>query len=365
MRSDRDWSGPRVLDPDDSGDLAEWLRLWSDWPEREVQAHPGYGRLFLSDASERLACLAWQGAEGAVLYPFILRDLSAAQWWSPGEGPTFDIVTPYGYGGPYLLHADDPKALARRFWPELDRWAVRQGVVSEFVRFSLFREALLDYPGETEQKLLNVVRDLRPDPEALWMDFEHKVRKNVKKARRSDVRVEVDPAGARIEDFLRIYRQTLDRRGADPGYYFSPEFFASLHRVLPEQFAYFHAIAGSRVVSTELVLLSASTAYSLLGGTDQDAFELRPNDLLKFEIMLWLRQRGFARFVLGGGYEPDDGIFRYKASFAPGSTLPFVVGKRVLLPDLYERLVDSRRQNERKLGREWSPKLGYFPEYRG
>ena len=34
--------------------------------------------------------------------------------------------------------------------------------------------------------------------------------------------------------------------------------------------------------------------------------------------------------MLGGGYGADDGIFRYKRSFAPHGLVPFFVGRRVL-----------------------------------
>ena len=42
--------------------------------------------------------------------------------------------------------------------------------------------------------------------------------------------------------------------------------------------------------------------------------------------------------MLGGGYGADDGIFRYKRSFAPHGLVPFFVGRRVLEPELYDEL---------------------------
>ena len=89
------------------------------------------------------------------------------------------------------------------------------------------------------------------------------------------------------------------------------------------------------------MLVSERNAYSFLGGTASDAFELRPNDLLKWELILWLKSAGKRRFVLGGGYGADDGIFRYKRSFAPHGLVPFFVGRRVLEPELYRDLTES------------------------
>ena len=53
--------------------------------------------------------------------------------------------------------------------------------------------------------------------------------------------------------------------------------------------------------------------------------------------------------------ESDDGIFRYKRSFAPRGLVPFYVGRRVLDPELYRDLTES-------VGGPREP--GYFPAYR-
>lgn len=319
-----------VLTPDDE----RWLSAWEAWPEREVHAHPEYVRLYEQDGTRALCTVA-----DGVLYPFLLRS------------DPVDIVTPYGYGGAFRTGDADAGA----FWDAFGAWAAEQGAVSELVRFSLFPERLLPYPGEREPRLVNVVRDLEPPADELWMDYEHKVRKNVNKARRSGLRVELDETGARLGDFVRLYEHTLDRRGAAARYRFPRTFFERIRDRLAGNFVYAHVLAGERVVSSELALLSATSAYSFLGGTDEAAFELRPNDLLKVELMLWAKEAGKRRFVLGGGQQPGDGIFRYKRSFAPRGLVPFEVGMRVLRPEVYEELT-------RRAGGPREP--GFFPAYR-
>jgi hypothetical protein len=317
-----------------SADSAEWLAHWSSWPEREVYAHPGYASLY-EDGQTRALCAAWRCEGGGVLYPFLLRDLRGEPFYTDAA----DTITPYGYGGAFSWGVDRD-TVATDFWSVFDEWAAEQPVVSELVRFALFEDELLPYPGEREQRLVNVVRDLAPSADEIWMDFEHKVRKNVKKARRAGVEIEVDPEGARLDDFLRLYAHTLERRDAPERYRFPREFFERIHGQLTGQFVYAHALYENRVVSSELVLLSARNAYSFLGGTESDAFDLRPNDLLKHDVILWAKDAGKRRFVLGGGYSADDGIFRYKRSFAPHGLVPFSIGRRVLQPALYTELTE-------------------------
>ena len=278
------------------------------------------------------------------LFPFLLRPLAAEPWTELGE-TACDLVTPYGYGGAFAWNCEDGDA--ETFWDQFQSWAVAHRVVSSFARLSVFPEQQLPFAGEVAVNRPNIVRSLDLTPDELWRDFEHKVRKNVNCAKRSGLSVEVDPAGRRIDDFLAVYYATMDRRGAAAAaYFFSREFFACLIRGLPGQFVFFHALLAGRVVSTELVLLSAENMYSFLGGTLAEAFAQRPNDLLKHEAILWGRQAGKRAFVLGGGYDGEDGIYRYKKSFAPDGSRPFCVARQIHDPAAYDRLVERRRQWE-------------------
>ena len=348
----------RVLDATDAADRAAWLAAWQAWPAREVFAHPGYVALYATDGARPLcALLATPG--GTVLYPFLLRPLPDG---SGSDG--HDLTTPYGYGGPVAWGAADVPALAAAFWPAFDAWCAREGIVSEFVRFLLGPADRLPFPGAVEERALNVVRSLDLPADALWMDAEHKVRKNVRRAQASGVTVETDETGARLDAFLSVYHATMDRREAGASYYFPASYFEALHRDLPGQFVYAFAMLDGVAVSAELVLVSETAVYSFLGGTDSAAFGARPNDLLKVEIARWAQNRGKRRFVLGGGYEPGDGIYRYKTSFAPNGSVPFHVGTRVHDAARYDALCERCRALARASGAVWAPAPAFFPAYR-
>lgn len=343
-----------------AADLSRWLAVHRAWAAREVFAHPAYVRLFAGEHDEPLAAYA-ETPTGFILYPFVLRRITAPHLVT-GERPVHDITSPYGYGGAF--HSGAGEVEAKEFWAAFDDFCRTRQVVTEFTRLSLFEDGRLPYPGRTEQKLVNVVRDLRTSPEDMWREFDHKVRKNVSRARRLGVTVEVDETGARLGDFLRIYRDTMDRRHAGASYYFPREFFETIQDDLAGHFCFFHALHDGRVVSTELVLGSALTLYSYLGGTDRSAFDLRPNDLLKCEVIRWGQEHGRWNFVLGGGYAADDGIFRYKRAFAPRGLLPYSVGTRVLDERTYDQLVGAHRARGRRRLPGWEPDPAFFPAYR-
>jgi Acetyltransferase (GNAT) domain len=352
----------RILDAADRRDRKTWIDLWEQWPGREIFGHPDYVRLYAVPRVQALCATA--SADGSyVLYPFLLRTLGDEQYCDVSLRDCTDISTPYGYGGPFRWGAAWNPEAGRAFWLEFDAWAAKSRVVSEVVRLSLFPEILVEYIGDRRVLLDNVVRALNSEDE-LWRDFEHKVRKNVNKARAGGVTVRIDEKGDRLDDFLAIYASTMNRRNARESYYFPREYFERIHADLKGQFAYFHAFVGGAIVSTELVLVSADRIYSFLGGTDAAWFHVRPNDLLKVEIMNWARSAGKKEFVLGGGYASGDGIYRYKLSFAPNGSVPFSIGSRVLNINAYEQMIHARRTFAAMQGVRWQPNPDYFPAYR-
>ncbi len=348
------------LDASNPRDLAAWIDMWKEWPGREVKAHPAYVRLF-ARPGDRVVCAAGRLAGGGILYPLIVRPLASEPWADPGSRKC-DLTNAYGYGGPYAWNVSEFES--QIFWGRFDAWARSLGAVTTFSRLSLFPEQMIPFHGELRERGANIVRRLDVTPEELWSDYEGKVRKNVQRARREGLEVRFDTQGNRVDDFIEIYESTMDRRGALRQYYFPRTFFESIITDLPGQFLFACVMAGDRVVSSEIILISAETAYFFLGGTRAEAFALRPNDLLKHESFLRCRGMGIQRFVLGGGYGADDGLLRYKRSFAPTGERPFHTGVITYDAEEAARLVERRREWERGQGREWNPAEGFFPGYR-
>jgi len=339
---------------------AAWVQLWESWPDREVMAHPEFALLFARDGQQVLAATA-RGRQGGVLYPFIRRPIDAEPWCPSGVS-CCDLTTPYGYGGPFAwgLNAEETHS----FWSQFDRWARAQDVVTSFARLSVFPEDLLPFDGEVAVNSPNVVRHLELSDEELWSDYLPKVRQNVRRALSRGCQLEVDPDGARLEEFHHIYTATMTRRNAAAYYFFPREFFSTILEKLKGHCAFFHVVHQGKAVSSELVLLSRRHAYFFLGGTLAESFELRPNDLLQHETFRWCRAAGKRALVLGGGYRGSEGLLKYKKSFAPRGEVPFKVGMKTYAAALVERLVRERRAWKLSRGAEWNPQPDYFPAYR-
>lgn len=346
----------RILDAAVPADHARWLALWERWPGREVFAHPEYVKLFARPC-DRVVLAVGEDPGGVILFPLVLRPLSAEPWARPGEA-RLDAVSPYGYGGPFA-HGDGPRDDAA-FWTAHQAWCRSARVVSTFARLPLFEGQVPRLPADPEPRGPNVVRALGPDLATIWMEYDRSVRANVKAAERNGVTIEVDETGARLDAFVEVYEHTMSRRGASDWYFFPRSFFEALVARLSGQFVFFHALHAGRVVSTELILVSAEHCYMLLSGTLAEAYPLRPNDLLRHHTVAWAAEHGLTAYVLGGGYEPGDGVYRHKRNFAPKGLLPFrVVG---LVHDAAAARELEVRRAEAEAG--WAPHPGFFPSYR-
>ena len=321
---------------------ARWLTIWEK-TGREPFAHPAYVELFSLD-DETAFALAEVHAHGSALLPLIRRPV-------PGTAGRTDAVSPYGYGGPFVDGDVEPGALLAALMGELEQ----QRLVSVFVRLSLNTNVGQMPPQATVVDLNdNVVVDLRRTEAQVWRDYEHKVRKNVNKAIRAGCTV-VRTEEPDWETFAAVYSTTMTRRDAAAWYRFDVHFFRTFAQRLPGCFSVFSVLdEQGATVSVELVLQSDRYLYSFLGGTLSEAFPMAPNDLLKHEVVRFGIETGRHGFVLGGGMERGDGIFRYKRSFdrtgiATDRALQ-VIGDRAV----YERL-SSARQGTRSC---------FFPQYR-
>ncbi|HEX9402409.1 MAG TPA: GNAT family N-acetyltransferase [Anaeromyxobacter sp.] len=351
----------RVLDAGSRADVTAWLEAWRRWPEREVMAHPEYARLF-ARPDERVVAVLAEAEGGAVLFPLVLRPIAAEPWAAPGED-RWDATTPYGYGGPFAWGEREGHGPA--FWQAYEAWCRDERVVCTFARLSLFPDQLAPLKGKVEVRGPNVVVPLQGGIDAVWRGYDRDVRRRLRVARREGVTVELDRDGARVAEFHEIYAHTMERRRAPAWYRFPCAFFERLVRLLPGQFLLVHALAGGRVLSSELVLASARHVYAFLGGTRSDGFHVYPNEVVRHAAAEWAAADGKAGYVLGGGRSAEDGIYRHKRLLAPKGEVPFRTACLVHDELAYHALARRRDAWEASSGTRWTPLPGFFPAYRG
>ena len=284
----------------------------------------------MKPADYNASVVVYSHSENAkIIYPFYWRHINHLPQFASIKQPLRHIVSPYGYGGAlYEGHTEFRNTASESFEILFNKELRQNGYVTEFVREDIFSERLAKRSvGQVIEQQRNAVVRLDRSEDETWRTYKHKVRKNVKRAKDSGLRVVFDKTGEYLQDFLKVYYKTMTRTEASESFFIPCDRFSALGETLGKSggLLYVHVLGDNEIVSTELLLLSKDAIYSFLGGTLASAFEKRPNDLLKHEVIKWGRENGYKYYVLGGGVTPGDGIFKYKEAFDPGNVLPFYV----------------------------------------
>jgi len=209
-----------------------------------------------------------------------------------------------------------------------------------------------------------------PDREIVWVDttqesellrresFTKAARKNLRRSEREGVEVREAESAADVGAFHRIYIQTMERNDAHRSYFFGEEYFQAILSEMPDSARFLLAAKDGAVIAATLYLQDADNVYSYLGGADHAYQHLRPTNAIVNSAIESAQASGHKRLILGGGYTPGDGIFRFKASFSPlRATLK--LARRIHRPSDFDRLAAEWR--ERNPGVK---ETGFFPPWR-
>ena len=341
----------------------KYLNLISLLDSKEPFLLPDYLDIF-SEGLESVICFYYFNEESnsRIVFPVHLKPI----YISNEKTQFFDVTTPYGYSGPiFSKEVIDSDVI--EFWKKIDSWYMENNVVSEFVRFNLSNNHL-NYSGEVLQTMLNI-KGVILEEDMQFKSFDRKVRKNVNKAKRENLKSKVyfmNIDDDKIDEFFNIYIETMVRTNAVKKFHYSLEDFTSFIKFNSDYCAICSVYYDSIPIASELVLISGNCLYSFLGGTDEKYFDKRPNDFLKVELINWARNKSLEYYVLGGGYGFEDGIFKYKKTFFPKDVVDYFTGRKIINNEIYVNLTDKVNDERVLLGLN---KLDiksetYFPIYR-
>ncbi len=320
-----------------------------------------YARILEAHAGHAARLLVFEAAGSRIAYPFLLRPIQELPFAGAGGHGRYDTVTPE-YTGPLWLGRDDRACdRARAAFAELVEGTCRElGIVAEFAHLNPWRasEALLD-PACVEVDREIVFIDLTLGDELWTKSLSSDARRMTKRAEKAGVHVRRARSREDVLEFHRLYTSTMKRRAALDRYYFPPEYFLAFFETLPERSFFALAEYQGRPVAGGLYLHDANDVYWHLSAVDMAYRDVAPVNALHYDTIRWAARAGKKRLICGGGYEPGDGVFRFKATFSP-LRARFQVYKRVRDRGAYETLVEAWCAHHGAP----PPTAGFFPAYR-
>ena len=325
----------------------------------DVYLSKGYAQLYINDERDEAVEYRYKSQWGEVKYIFIKREIPDRI-----EGKAYyDLITPYGYGGPVLENVADPGKtghIVQAFAEDFQNYCLAHDIVSELIVFhpllqnnNIFGEIYdVSFYKET------VFMDLQNE-EAVWNNMKAACKNRIRKAAKQGLKVTKDSSKESLEKFIELYYRTMDKNHATDFYYFDEAYFSKLMD-LNGSAEIFNVILNHKTIAGIIVLKGEQYIHYHLGATDPEYYSLSPNNLLFYEVAKWGVSQGFQRFHLGGGYSDlEDGLLRFKKNLNQNGVLKQHLGKKIQNPGIYSRLTENHLNRSSVL-----KDRSFFPAYR-
>lgn len=272
----------------------------------------------------------------------------------------YDIVTPYGYGGPYIESCVEGKKdqLLEEYKVNFGRYCNANKIVSEFVRFHPIINNGRDFSRIYEAQCIRqtVGTNLESD-DPVANEFSKSARKYVRRAVRNGVIWRVTEGPRDVSQFVDIYYSTMDRDNATDYYYFPLEYFNKCLELFRDHILFVEAIFHEKTIAAGFYLCYGDTIHAHLSGTLKEYLHLSPAYIIKYATAMWGKENGYKRIHYGGGTSnsPEDPLFLFKSKFTKNTFYDFYVGRVVWNQPVYDRLVEMTGKYDTE----------FFPKYRG
>lgn len=319
---------------------------------------PGFGR------EGEAFVFAYQEGDSVFLWPYLL---------TPTEGATgyHDVTSVYGYAGP--LSSPDPEFVARGWNALLDHWR-SQRVVSAFTRFHPLignrelMQNLKDANGQPAGEGLRrcgstVSMDLTIPGDDQIRRYQKVLRQEIRKSREIGFVTTEDADWNHVDDFVRLYRDTMSRRNGRSEYLVDSAWVMEFRRILGDQARLFVTKWNGVVAAALLAMEYRPFLHAHLTGINSELVAHSPLKILLDDIRAWGTERGLESFHLGGGLGGrEDSLYQFKRRFSPLAH-EFHTGSWILDPAMYRELEEVHRRKFAEQGIEMGDP-GFFPIYR-
>lgn len=308
----------------------------------DVYYLPEYGKLCETMEEGECKTFDFKSKAGHIMNMFIKRPVP---WDVDGE-QFFDIVTPYGYGGPIILDCIDKDTLMYEYATEFQKYCEEERIVSEFIRFHPVFENYRDVDdsfGVTYSRH-TVGTNLLDFDDPVQKEFAKSLRRDNRRATEMGVTVTLHPEPEDLAVFRKLYEETMDRNHADGMYYFSDEYYHILETDLRPFILEIQLHYQSEIIASEIYFTAGDILHAHLLGSNTKMLELKAGGLIEAAAAIWGKEHGYRYIHHGGGRSSDseDTLFKYKKKFGKNTEFDFYIGRRIWNEEVYEALVQKR-----------------------
>lgn len=320
----------------------------------DIYFDPNYGKLYEEAEGGRQEIWEFSCEYGCVRHQFIKRPI--------GDGVWFDLITPYGYGGPIITRLNPGctnDQLVKAFGAAFLAYCQRNKIVSEFVRFHpLFDNGTVFSPVYQSENIRHTVgTNLKAYSDPVAGEFSKSCRKNIRQALNKGVTYTITEAPESLDRFIDIYYATMDRNAAGEYYYFDKVYFQNCLSFFKEHLLLIEAEYEGTAIAAGIYFAYGKSVHVHLSGTRSEYLHLSPAYILRYAVTLWAKEHGYEMIHHGGGRSnsEEDPLYRFKKQFGQNTCFDFYIGKKIWNEEVYALLCQQNNV---------AADSAFFPAYR-
>lgn len=152
---------------------------------------------------------------------------------------------------------------------------------------------------------------LKMNPEDIFCGFRDSTRRNIKKAEKKGVRVEICQSLDAVKSFYRLNCATRKNHGLPPQPF---RFFDAIFRHILSAGKGIVVLAShlKRIIAGAVYFHFRDSAVFKYGASDKTCQHLRPNNLVMWEAIKWYAQKGYQNLHFGRTDREHEGLLQFK-----------------------------------------------------
>ena len=322
----------------------KWLEFLDKIDHKDIYFTPEYCHLYEKNGEGKAQLIVYEEDNLLIYYPFLLREINNI----PNEyeikakyGKTYDMITPYGYGGP-ISNIKEPQIknnIYRNFNKLLNEYCKENNIITEFIRYHPMIRNEIDNKDYMSEYIRNTIYvDLTRDKKEIWAKYDTKNRNRIRKSIQYGLKV-VQSSINDLENFIYLYNKTMAKKQANEYYYFGSTFFENMVDLLGDQIKLFEVTYEDKVILSCFFMCYGENIHYHLLGSEENYLKYSPNNLLINFVVDWAKSKGFKTLHLGGGFSGEDSLYKFKKHFNKDGDLPFYTCKKIHNNIIYQEII--------------------------
>ncbi len=338
-----------------------WKEEYLSFANRDIFYNPEYYQINAEYANWQAELFLFRNKAYKIIYPYVKKPIGKLEFinGSTELANLFDIST-LEYGGPIIEgHADESSI--KEFHNSFTNYCKENKIVSEFIRLHPFQANHRHYPEPKSVKNVFYMDLTKPHREIL-LDFKKSNKNAITKARRVNVNVHQTKKADEIAEFYKIYFNLMKTKNAEQFYFYSLDFVKNLIKRLGEKAKLYVAEHNNKIIAGSFFLYDNHAVHYYLAANAKEFSQHCPGNLILYAAIIDSKNEGYKTFNLGGGYQQNDGLERFKATFTKTKKI-FYRHTKIHNTQAYEMLSNMKAEFCAKKQKAYN--LNYFPAYRG